>query len=124
LVASGISILDALHITSDVVNNYVYKGIILKAEESVRGGGSISDIFSKHKEIPPLFASMVAIGEKTGKLDYMLQHIAKFYKSESDSAVENISQLIEPILVLLLGIGVAILVSSILLPIYSLVGTG
>jgi type IV pilus assembly protein PilC len=76
----------------------------------------------RHKEMPPLFSSMVAIGERTGKLDYMLEHIAKFYKSESDTAIGSITQLIEPILVLVLGFAVAILVSSILLPIYSLVG--
>lgn len=123
LVAAGISILDALKITADLVGNQIYRNILLEAEESIRGGGSISEIMSRHPEVPPLFASMVAIGEKTGKLDFMLSHISKFYKSESDGAIDNISQLIEPILVLLLGIGVAILVSSILLPIYSLVST-
>ena len=65
---------------------------------------------------------MVAIGERTGKLDYMLEHISKFYKSESEASIGSITQLIEPILVLVLGFGVAVLVSSILLPIYSLVG--
>ena len=67
---------------------------------------------------------MIAIGEKTGKLDYMLQHVSKFYKSEAETAVDSIAQLIEPVLVLILGFGVAILVSSILLPIYNIVGSG
>jgi type IV pilus assembly protein PilC len=121
LIKSGIPILDVIHITSDLVGNVNYQRILLDAEESVRGGGSISDVFSRYKEIPPLMSSMVAIGEKTGKLDFMLGHISKFYKSESDSTIDNIATLIEPILVLVLGVAVAILVSSILLPIYNLV---
>ncbi len=121
LIKSGIPILDTIHITSDLVGNFNYQNILLDAEESVRGGGNISDVFIKYKEIPPLMSSMVAIGEKTGKLDYMLEHISKFYKSESDTTIDNIATLIEPILVLVLGVAVAILVSAILLPIYNLV---
>ena len=124
LIKSGIPILDALHITSELVGNMNYQKVLLDAEENVRGGGTISESFSKYSEIPPLTASMVAIGEKTGKLDFMLSHISKYYKSESENAIGSISQLIEPILVLLLGVAVAILVSAILLPIYNLVGVG
>ncbi len=121
LIKSGIPILDVIHITSDLVGNVNYQKILLDAEESVRGGGSMSDVFGRYKEIPPLMSSMVAIGEKTGKLDFMLEHVSKFYKSESDSTIDNIATLIEPILVLVLGIAVAALVSAILLPIYNLV---
>ena len=95
---------------------------MLAAEDNVRGGGAISEVLEKHEEMPPLFTSMVAIGERTGKLDFMLEHLSKFYKSESDTTIDSISQLIEPIIVLVLGFAVAILVSSILLPIYNLVG--
>lgn len=122
LIRSGIPILDAIKITSDLVGNENYRKIMLATEENVRSGGTMSEVLVKYKEIPPLFSSMVAIGEKTGKLDFMLGHISKFYKSESDNTIESISQLIEPVLVLILGFGVAILVSSILLPIYNLVG--
>ena len=122
LIKSGIPILEALRITSDLVGNENYRKIMLDAEINVRSGGTISEVLTKYEEVPPLFTSMVAIGEKTGKLDFMLQHISKFYKSESDTAIGSITQLIEPILVLVLGFAVAILVSSILLPIYSMVG--
>lgn len=122
LIKAGIPILDGLQITSELVGNENYKKIVLEAEENVRGGGSISEVFEKYPEMPPLFTSMVAIGEKTGKLDYMLSHISTYYKAESDNAINSISQLIEPILVLVLGVAVAILVSSILLPIYNMVG--
>lgn len=122
LIKAGIPILEAIKITSDLVGNENYRKIMLAAEENVRGGGTISEVLVKYAEMPPLFSSMVAIGEKTGKLDFMLKHISKFYKSESDTTIDSISQLIEPVLVLILGVGVAILVSSILLPIYNLVG--
>ena len=122
LIKAGIPILEGIRITSELVGNENYRKIMLSAEENVRGGGTMSEVLFKYREIPPLFSSMVAIGEKTGKLDSMLEHISKFYKSESDNTIDNISQLIEPILVLVLGFAVAILVSSILLPIYNLVG--
>ncbi len=123
LIKSGIPILDSLKLTADLVGNLVYKAIILEAEQNVRSGGNISEALMKHPgEVPSLFSSMMSVGERTGKLDYILEHISKFYKSESEDAIQNISQLIEPILVLVLGFGVAILVSAILLPIYSVVG--
>ncbi|HYU64774.1 MAG TPA: type II secretion system F family protein [Candidatus Paceibacterota bacterium] len=122
LIKSGISILDGIKITSELVGNQNYQDILLDAEESVRGGGTISDAFSKYADIPPLVTSMISIGERTGKLDFMLGHVSKFYRSESEISVQNISQLIEPVLVFVLGIGVALLVSSVLLPIYSLIG--
>lgn len=121
LMRAGIPILDSLRITADLVGNVVYKDIILDAEESVKGGGTISGSFTKYKEIPPLFSSMIAIGERTGKMDFILEHISKFYKAESENSIEGISQVLEPALILILGVGVAGLVSSILLPIYNVV---
>ncbi len=125
LMKSDIAILDALRVTSDIVDNVVYRDILLDAEEQVRGGGSVSEIFRKYPaQIPSLMTSMIAIGERTGKVEYMLGHVSKFYRTESDNRIDSIASLIEPVLVVTLGIGVAILVSSILLPLYSLVGVG
>lgn len=124
LIKAGISILDALRITSELVDNSLFQTILLDSEENVRGGGNISESFSQSTLIPPLLTSMIAIGERTGKLDFMLGHASKFYRSESENDIQNISQLIEPVLVLVLGAGVAALVASVLLPIYSLVGAG
>lgn len=123
LIKAGISILDAIKITSELIDNKNYQDILLEAEENVRGGGTISEAFAKYEDVPPLVTSMIAIGERTGKLDMMLGHVSKFYRTESENSVQNISQLIEPILVFILGIGVALLVSSVLLPIYSLIGS-
>jgi len=122
LIKSGVPILQGLEVTSDVIGNIIFKRIILEARENVRSGGNISDTLSRHEEFPPLVTSMLAVGEKTGRTDFMLDNILKFYKSESENDIQNISSLIEPALILVLGFGVAILVASILLPIYSLVG--
>ncbi|MBI2063350.1 MAG: type II secretion system F family protein [Candidatus Yanofskybacteria bacterium] len=124
LIKSDVPILDGIGITADVVGNDVYRGILLQAKENVRGGGTISQVFEKYSEIPPLVSSMLIIGEKTGKTDFVLENIFNFYKTESENSIQNLSQLIEPVLILVLGIGVGLLVSAVLLPIYSLVGAG
>lgn len=124
LIKAGVPILESIDITANVVGNVVYKDILLEARENVRGGGTISQVLEKYKEFPVLVSSMMAIGEKTGRTDFMLETIFKFYKNEAENDVQNLSQLIEPVLILVLGIGVAGLVSAVLLPIYSLVGAG
>jgi type II secretory pathway component PulF len=123
LIKSDIAILDALRVTADIVDNAIYRDILLHAEEEVRGGGSVSDVLRQYrKDVPSLMTSMIAIGERTGKIDYMLEHVSKFYRAESENRIDSISSLIEPVLVVVLGLGVAVLVSSILLPLYSLTG--
>jgi type II secretory pathway component PulF len=123
LIKSDISILDALRITGDIVDNVLYRDVLLDAEEAVRGGGSMSDVLRRYKQwIPGLMTSMVAIGERTGKLGYMFDHVSKFYRAEADGRIDSISSLIEPVLVVVLGLGVALLVASVLLPLYSMVG--
>src|SRR3989338_5393545 len=121
LIKSGVSILEGIHITAEIVNNSIYRDILLKAEKNVQNGGSISEIFYQYPEIPKLVASMVSIGEKTGKTDFMLENIFKFYNAEAERDIQNLSHLIEPIMILILGAGVAILVSAIMLPMFSLV---
>lgn len=121
LIKSDIAILDALRVTADIVNNHVYQDALLQAEEMVRGGGLMSEAFRKSEVIPPLMSSMVSIGEQTGKMSTMLGHISTFYRTEADNSIDTLSTLIEPVLVLILGAGVAVLVSSVLLPLYSLV---
>ena len=112
----------ALTITSEVVDNEVYRTILLEATEDVKSGSMISDSFAKFSDIPPLFTQMMRIGEETGKLDYILKSIAGFYRRDVDSMVGNLVSLIEPILIVSLGAGVGILVASVLLPIYNLAG--
>lgn len=122
LIRAGVPILDGLRITSEVVGNLVYKKILLEAKDNVKSGGTMSETFAKYEAFPPLVSSMLAIGERTGRTDFMLDNFSRFYKNEAESGIQNLTQLIEPVLIVLLGVGVGILVSAVLLPIYSLVG--
>lgn len=123
LLIGGIPILKALDITGKVIGNKVYEKIIFEAREKVRVGESISSAFSRFpKEIPAMVSQMVGVGEKTAQLDNILEKIAKFYQQDVDRMVNNMTQLIEPIMILILGAGVGFLVSSILMPIYNIAG--
>lgn len=123
LVRAGVPILDSLKITSDIAGNWIYRDILLEARTSVQNGGSVSSILSRFpQEFPKLVTSMLAVGEKTGKTDFMLESVYKFYNFEAERDIQNMSQLIEPILILFLGLGVGLLVAGILLPIFGLVG--
>ncbi|MBI2635288.1 MAG: type II secretion system F family protein [Parcubacteria group bacterium] len=121
LVSAGIAISQSLEITADVVGNAVYKRIILEANEAVRKGSTISVVFARHSEILPMVTQMILIGEQTGKIDTILKQVATFFIEEVNRAFDNIVNLIEPILIVVLGAGVGILVAAILLPIYNLV---
>ena len=123
LLSGGITVVRALTITAEVVDNEVYKQILLDATEGVKGGSMISDAFSKYHDIPPLFSQMIRIGEETGKLDFILKSVSGFYRRDVDNLVDNLVTLIEPIMILLLGLGVGLLVASVLIPIYNMAGT-
>jgi type IV pilus assembly protein PilC len=120
MLSSGISIIRSIEITSEVVNNYVYKGILNEIEEDVKSGSSLSNAFQKHKEIPSIMVQMVQVGEETGSLGSILKTLADFYKREVDDAVDTMIGLIEPIMIVGLALGVGILLTSILIPIYNI----
>lgn len=120
LIASGVPILRALQIASDVVGNRVYQNIILDAVESVKAGNTISYSFQKYKEIPPLISQMIKIGEESGRLEFILSALARFYQRDVDNALENLVGLIEPALIIFLGVGVGGLVAAILVPLYNI----
>lgn len=122
LVKAGVPILDSLDITSDVVGNKIYHDILREVKDEVSRGMKISEIFARHSDfIPPIITQMMVIGEKTGKLDFILEHIAKFYSNEADSIIRNIPSLIEPVVILFFGGVVFIIVSGVLLPLFSII---
>ncbi len=123
LVAGGIPIIQALRIIGDVLNNLVYKQIMLEAADQVTNGKSISDALVKYKEFPPLVTQMVRVGEQTAELDTILLKLANFYEKEVDAQISTLSSLLEPIIMVILGIGVGLLVAGVLLPIYNLAST-
>lgn len=122
LVKGGVSIINALDIAGQVANNVIYKNIIFSARDEVKVGKSLSSVLERHKEFTPLFIQMTRTGERTGKLESILGKLSIFYNKEVDSIVENLSKLLEPILLIFLACGVAIMVAAVFMPIYNLVG--
>ena len=120
LIAGGVTILRSLELTGEVVGNPVYKKMIEEAGDAVKGGAQISEAFARHKDMPALVIQMIKIGEETGKLGFMLKTMARFYRKEVENTVDSMVGLIEPIMIILLGLGVGILVVSVLMPIYNL----
>ncbi len=123
MLTSGISAVRALEITARVVDNEIYEGILQEALEGVKGGSAMSQTLSRHpKEIPAIMVQMLQIGEETGELGSILERLAKFYRREVNSAVDTLVSLIEPALIVSLAVGVGLLLTSVLLPIYNTAG--
>lgn len=120
LVRSGIPIVSSLQITGRVVGNSVYQNHILEAAEKVKTGGTMSEVLSRKKDFPSIMTQMVKVGEDTGKLDTTLDTMAKFFSREADQIVSNLSSIIEPVLIIILGVAVGTLVFSIIIPIYNI----
>ncbi len=120
LIKGGLPILQALQISGEVVGNTIFSDLIFEAKEQVRVGNTISSVFEKHPEVPPMVSQMISTGEKSGQIDFILAKIASFYSQEVDNSVKNLSALIEPILIVLLGGGVIILLVAVLMPIYNI----
>ncbi len=122
LLNSGIPVVRALTIVSEVIGNQVFEKIVLQAAEEIKGGGNISKVFIASSQVPPVVSQMMRIGEESGTLASVLDNIAKFYNQEVENMTRSLTTLIEPILIVFLGIGVGILVVGVLLPIYNLAG--
>lgn len=120
MISSGIPIVRAIEITGTVAGSKVYEDIMKDAEEAVKGGSSLSDAFNKHVEIPQIMVQMVKVGEETGALSTILKTLAHFYKREVDDAVDSLVGLIEPVMIVGLGVGVGVLLASVLVPIYNI----
>jgi type IV pilus assembly protein PilC len=122
MLTSGIPIVRAIDITSDVVGSRVYKDILKEAADGVKSGLAFSAALERHKEMPGILVQMVKVGEETGSLGQILKTLADFYKREVDDAVDTWVGLIEPVMIVVLGLGVGLLLVSILVPIYNLAG--
>jgi type IV pilus assembly protein PilC len=120
MLSAGIPVLRALEITGAVVDNKVYEDILKQSVEDVRGGELISGSFEKQPQIPAIMVAMVKVGEETGSLGQILSTLAKFYKREVDNAVDTLIGLIEPVMIVGLGVGVGFLLTAVLVPIYNI----
>lgn len=122
LVSSGVPLLQMLQITGDAISNVHVEGSLQKAAEKVKGGKALSDSLEGDPNFLPLVPNMLRIGEQSGALESMLEKIADYYEKEVDNQIRNVSSIIEPVLMVILGIFAFIIVAAVLLPIYGLAG--
>lgn len=120
LVAGGIPIIQSIQIIAEIVNNVIYRDILLTAAEQLAGGKSISESLSGYREFPSIVTQMIHVGEETAQLEEILDKLASFYEKEVDEKVSILTTLLEPVVMIILGLGVGALVAGILLPIYNL----
>ena len=124
MLTSGVPIVRSIEITAEVVGNHVYKRILKEVADGVRAGLALSDAFNRYGEqIPKILVQMVQVGEETGSLGTILKTLSNFYVREVDDAVDTLVGLIEPIMIVVLGLGVGILLVSVLMPIYNMAGS-
>jgi type IV pilus assembly protein PilC len=123
LISGGLPIAQALQISGEIVGSTVYQDIIFKTRDEVRKGEQISSVLQAYPGIfPPMFSQMVLVGEKTGSLDKTLLNVVGFYQKEIERTVNNIVDILEPILIVFLGVIVAGIMLSVLMPIYKMTG--
>lgn len=121
LLQSGIPVTKALEIVGNMIDNEPYKEIILTAKEKIEQGGKIGDSFSGYDKLfPPLMVKMLYVGEKTGSLETATVHLAELYERDVDTMTRNLSVLLEPILLVFMGVMVGTIALSIIMPIYQL----
>ena len=120
MLKSGIQILRGLEITGSVVEDPTYESVLAEAAIDVKSGMPVSEAFRKHPEIPGIVIAMVKIGEETGNMGNILDSMARFYRREVNNAVDTLVSLIEPFMIVALAVCVAVLLASVLIPIYNI----
>lgn len=120
LIKSGVPILTSLEITEEASGNAVLMKAVNEVKEDVKQGGTIHDPLSNHKIFPPMVVSMIAVGEETGELDHMLSKIADFYDAEVESAVEALTSLLEPLMMVVIGGIVGSVIVGMYLPMFKI----
>lgn len=120
LIESGVSIIEALNITSGTANNILFTSSIKRAAKEVEKGISLAAAIGQFEHFPPIVSQMLAVGEETGKIDEVMFNLSGYFETEAEQAVKGLTTAIEPLMMILLGVGVAFLVIAIVLPIYNL----
>lgn len=120
LILGGVAITESLKIAAQVASNQIYRDLIEETAKEVEDGNSISSVFINSKEIPKMVSQMMSIGEKTGKLDIILARITDFYGREINNIIANLMTLMEPIIMVIMGVAVGIMVAAIILPMYNM----
>lgn len=124
LMKGGVDMVGALQIVSGVMENEVWRQLVLETIREVNDGNSLTTVFDRYSFIPPMMNQMLVVGETTGRTQEILNRLSTFFSREVDNVVANLVALIEPLVLILLGVGVGVMVSAILLPLYSLSSGG
>lgn len=122
MLSNGISMVRALEITAKIVDNDIYREILAKAVEQVKAGAPLSVAFGAREEIPHVMVQMIKVGEETGELGNILEKLALFYRREVNDAINTVIAMIEPAMIVALGLGVGTVLASVLIPIYQIAG--
>lgn len=120
MILSGIPMVHAMEVTASVVGNDVYKKMLEESATAIKGGSSLSQSLSQYEEIPPMLTQMMKVGEESGELGDIMKTMARFYQREVVNAVDTLVGLIEPVMIVALGLGVGTLLASVLIPIYNI----
>lgn len=121
LLKSTIPIVEALRISSQICKNVLYQDALRQATETLARGEQLSDILSKQSRLfPPMVTEMIMVGEKTGEMDHLLEELSGFYSDEVDKIMKNFAVIIEPVVIILLGLGVAGVAVAVIMPMYAL----
>lgn len=122
LMQGGVDLVAALKTVSGVLHNEVYRQLMRQAAQQVEDGNTLADTLAASRYVPTMVTEMIRVGERVGRLEKTLQRIAQFYGREVQQAVAGLVSLIEPLVIVVIGIGVAIVVSAMILPMYRIVG--
>jgi type II secretory pathway component PulF len=120
LVGSGVHILDALRVLKDTLGNIIFRNAVHEIAEKVEKGFPLGETFAQHEVFPPIVSQMIKVGEETGKLDETLTKLSKYFQTESEQLVKGLTTAIEPVIMVVLGLGVGFIVISVITPIYNL----
>ena len=120
MILSGIPMVKAIEVTVDVVDNEVYKKLLEDTLSAVKSGSPLSQSLSQYEEIPTILVQMIKVGEETGGLGNIFRTMAHFYQREVVTTIDTLVSLIEPIMIVVLGLGIGILLASVLIPIYEI----
>jgi len=124
LIIAGVPIVRGITIVSHTLQNVYFKASLLAAANSVEKGKTIHEALTSYDWIyPPIFIEMIAVGEETGKLGELLERLAAFYETEVDRATQNLAGIIEPVLMVVIGAVVGVFAVSMIMPMYTLIGT-
>lgn len=123
MLRSGVTLITCLRTTANTLDNVIFRKIFFSAEASVKNGKQLSDTLAAYSVIPPMMTKMIAVGEKTGKLDEVLLYLGDYYEEEVDEFSRNLSTILEPVLLIGIGIVVGFVAIAIISPIYELTGS-